>query len=1148
MKQFAHLHVHTEYSLLDGAARISELVAAAKQAGSPALAITDHGVMYGVIEFYQAAKEAGIKPIIGCEVYVTKNRLEKGAGHKESLNHLILLAKNNRGYRNLMHIVSRSYTEGYYYKPRTDKELLKTYSEGLIAISGCLKGEIAKAVVDGQTAAVKELAESYRDIFGDGSFFLEVQDHGLAEQKQVIEALATLSNETGIPLVATNDCHYVKKEDAAAQDVLLCIGTAVSIDDPNRLKLPNEEFYLKSPAQMAKLFGNLPEAVENTLRIADMCHVEIDFDTDLLPHYEVPDDYNLNSYLEKLCLDGLKERYKTMTPELEERLKMELKVIKDKGFPGYFLIVWDFVHYAKSQGIRVGPGRGSAAGSLVAYLLKITDVDPIKYGLFFERFLNPERKNLPDVDIDFDFIRREEVIDYVTEKYGHDHVAQIMTFGTLKAKQAVRDAARVLNMPYAQADKLAKLVPDGFDVSIDDAFRSSHELREEYERDELARSVLDTARAIEGLHRNAGIHAAGVVITPEPLSNYAPLQQMTNGEIVIQYDMDAADKIGLLKMDFLGLRNLTVIDDTLKIIKRTRGTAVDIDNPPLDDKKTYAMLRKGESIGVFQLESAGMRQLLRDMKPERLEDIIALVALYRPGPLGSGVHLDFVARKQGRQAIEYPHPSLEPILKNTYGIMVYQEQVMRIANVMAGYSLGQAEKLIKSISKKHKDVMAEQKEKFIGGALAQGYDKKVAASVFEKIEFFVGYGFNLSHSTCYAYIANQTAYLKANYPPEYMAALLTSVTGNKDKVVMYVNECRRLKIPVLPPDINESYRDFTVVGDSIRFGLNVVRNVGHNVVDSIIEARKAGEFKSLEDFCARVDMRAVNKRAIESLVKSGAFDFAGTRRNLLTRYEQAMDSGAKTQRDRAAGQGSLFGDDAAVGTVAGVIAKANGKAEPELAKEAMLAYEKEMLGVYVSDHPLNGLEKQLKNQADATLIQLKEMREGEVKWVGGIIAELKRKPTKKGDIMAIMTLEDTESEAEVVVFPAVLEKGRDLIKKDGVILLRARIDQNDYRGRFGDEGEGQLKLAAMEVKALDRREDAERPVTIYLTMDTFSDKLLTRLRDILTSHAGASPVVLKVKGRNSETVLELGQGFKVKRANGLYAEVKELLGEKAISD
>ncbi len=1146
MKQFVHLHVHTEYSLLDGAARISELVATAKEMGCPALAITDHGVMYGVIDFYSACKEAGIKPIIGCEVYVTKNRLEKGTGHKESLNHLVLLAKNNQGYRNLMHIVSRSYTEGYYYKPRTDKELLKTYSEGLVAMSSCLKGELAQAVMNGQTSRLKETAEGFRDIFGDDNYFLEVQDHGLPEQKQVNAAMLKLSKETGIPLVATNDVHYVKKEDAAAQDVLLCIQTGVGIDDPGRLKLPNDEFYLKSPAQMARLFADAPGAVENTLKIADMCHVVIDFETDLLPHYEVPDGYDLNAFLEKLCRDGLEERYDQITPELENRLKTELEVIKDKGFPGYFLIVWDFVHYAKSQGIRVGPGRGSAAGSLVAYALKITDIDPIKYGLFFERFLNPERKSLPDVDIDFDEGRREEVIDYVTKKYGEDHVAQIITFGTMGAKQAVRDAGRVLNMPYAQADKLAKLVPDGPPgVTLNDAFRTSAELRNEYERDEAARSAFDTARAVEGLARNAGIHAAGVVISPEPLPNYAPLQLMSNGEIVIQYDMDAANKIGLLKMDFLGLRNLTVIENTLKIVKRIHQINLNIDNPPLNDKKTFAMLQKSESIGVFQLESPGMRQLLRDLKPERLEDIIALVALYRPGPLSGGVVQDFIDRKHGRKPIEYPDPVIEPILKSTYGIMVYQEQVMRIANVMAGFSLGQAEILLKGISKKKPEVVAEQKEKFIGGAVAHGYEKKLAVKIANLIEFFSGYGFNLAHSTCYAYIAYQTAYLKANYPAEYMAALLTSVTGDKDKIVKYVNECRRLRIPVLPPDINESYRDFTVVGESIRFGLSVVRNVGHNVVDAVIEARKNGKFTSLDDFCDRVNMRSVNKRAVESLIKAGAFDFAGTRRELLGRYERAMDGGMQAQRKRAVGQFSLFGEETHAD-----LNGTDGKADTvdEMAKEDMLAYEKEMLGVYVSDHPLRGLEKQFKNQTDVTISQLRETREGEIKWIGGIIAELQKKSTRKGDIMLILGLEDLEASAEVVVFPTVYQAAQDIIKKDGIVLVRGRLDQNENRGRFGGEGEGQIKVVAMEVKALDRRADAARPVTIFLGIDRFSDTLLGQLKEILIAHPGVNPVVLKVRGKTSETVLELGKGFKVKRNSGLFAEVKELLGEAAIRD
>lgn len=1142
MKQFVHLHVHSEYSLLDGAARIERLVEAAKEMGCPALAITDHGVMYGVIDFYSACKDAGIKPIIGCEVYITRDRHAKG-GQKESLNHLILLARNNEGYRNLMHIVSRSYLDGFYYKPRCDKELLQTYSKGLIALSSCLKGEVARAAMENRAADMKKKAEEYREIFGDGHFFLELQDHGIPEQKVVNAALLKLSKETGIPLVATNDVHYVAKEDAAAQDVLLCIQTGATVDDPGRLKLPTQEFYLKTPQQMSRLFNDAPEACENTLRIADMCRVVIDFETDLLPHYEPPEGYDLNTYLEKLSHDGLKERYPKVTPEIEERLQTELAIIKEKGLSGYFLIVWDFVNYAKGRGIRVGPGRGSAAGSLVSYALKITDLDPIRYGLFFERFLNPERKSLPDIDIDFDEKRRDEVIEYVTEKYGADHVGQIVTFGTMGAKQAIRDAARALNIPYAQADRIAKLVPDVLNISLDDAYRTSSEMRDEYERDETTRAVYDTAKALEGLSRHDSVHAAGVVISPEPLPNYAPIQRKSGGEIVIQYDMKSVQRIGLLKMDFLGLRNLTVIENTLKIVKRIHGKDIDIDNPPLDDKKTYAMLKKGESVGVFQLESPGMRQLLRELKPERLEDIIALVALYRPGPLGSGMVQDFIDRKHGRKEVEYAHPVLEPILKGTYGIIIYQEQVMRIANEMAGFTLGQADELRAAMAKKKPEVMAEAKERFIGGAAARGYDEKLAGKIADLIEYFSGYGFNLAHSTSYAYVAYQTAYLKANYPAEYMAALLTSVTGDKDKVVKYINECRRLKIQVLPPDINESYRDFTVVGDSIRFGLSVVRNVGNSVVDAIIEARKDDKFTSLADFCDRVNMRAVNKRAIESLIKSGAFDFAGPRRALLGSYEMAMNSGLKIQQDRAIGQFSLFGE-AAPDSVSG-----NGTAVPaadeELTKEVKLAYEKEMLGVYVSDHPLRGLEKQLKNQTDATIAQLKEMQEGDVKWVGGIIAEVARKSTKKGDIMVVLTLEDMEASAEVVVFPMIYQAAQDIIKKDNILLVRGRIDINENRGRFGDS-EGAVKLVAQDAKPLDKRADMARPITVLVEMDRLNDRLLTRLKEILTAHPGASPVVLKIKSGRTQTVMELGQGFKVNRAGGLFAEVKELLGEQAI--
>jgi DNA polymerase III subunit alpha len=907
MKEFVHLHVHTEYSLLDGAARVNDLVKTAKELGMPAVAMTDHGVMYGAIEFYKACKKEGIKPIIGCEIYVTDNRREKSAGQKAPMHHLVLLAKDNQGYRNLMHIVSAAWLEGFYYKPRADKDLLREYSQGLIALGGCLKGEVSRSILNGETNHSREAAEEYREIFGEENFYLEIQDHKIPEQKIVNEGLFALSKETGIPLVATNDTHYVHKEDAAAQDALMCIEMGVTLADPNRLKLSTQEFYLKSGAKMANLFADQPEAVANTLKIADRCHVEIDLDQMLLPHFEVPDGYDDNTYLDKLCRDGLEHRYPGAGPDLIDRLNMELDVIKGKDLAGYFLIVQDFVRFAKEKKIRVGPGRGSAAGSMVSYILEITDIDPIRYGLFFERFLNPERKGLPDIDMDFEPARRDEVIEYVKEKYGREHVGQIGTFGTMKAKAAVRDAARVLDMPYAQADKLSKMVPEELDITLDEAWKKSPELRDECERNPAAQAVFDTAKAIEGLKRHSSSHAAGVVISPEPLSNYAPLTQRDD-QVIVQYDKNSAEEIGLLKMDFLGLRNLTVIEDTLKIVKRLKGIDVDIDHVVLDDEKTYAMLRKGDTGGVFQLESSGMRTLVRDLQPTRIEDIIALVALFRPGPLNSGMVKDFIEAKRDNSKVAYPHPDLEPALRETYGTMVYQEQIMLCANVIAGFSLGQAETLIKAISKKLKDKMAAMKEDFIGGALARGYEKALAEKIFKDIEKFSQYGFNKAHAAGYGYIAYQTAFLKANYPVEYMAALLSSVSGDKDRFIPYINEARRMKIPVLPPDINESYRDFTVVGDSIRFGLAVVRNVGHNVVDAIVEGRMQGSFTSLDDFCSRVNLKAINKRAVEGLIKAGAFDFAGTRRDLLSRYEAAIDSGLKGQRDREMGQFSLFGD------------------------------------------------------------------------------------------------------------------------------------------------------------------------------------------------------------------------------------------------
>ncbi len=1139
MKQFVHLHVHTEYSLLDGASRIDDLAKTAKEMGMPAVAMTDHGVMFGAIEFYKACKEAGIKPIIGCEIYVAPDRFDKSANTKTQMNHLVLLAKNNEGYRNLMHIVSAAWLEGYYYKPRADKELLRRYRGGLIALGGCLKGETSQALMNGQTARAKEAAEEYRDIFDNGDFYLELQDHRIPEQKAVNKALLKLASESNIPLVVTNDVHYVRKADAGAQDALMCVQMATSLDDPNRLKLSTQEFYLKSAAEMAKLFPEAPEALANTLKIADACQVVIDLEQTLLPHFEVPDGFDANTYLEKLCRDGLSKRYNPVTPELEARLNMELGVIMDRGLSSYFLIVQDFVRFAREKDIRVGPGRGSAAGSIVSYVLGITSIDPMRYGLFFERFLNPERKSLPDIDLDFEDSRRDEVIAYVVDKYGKEHVGQIAAFSNMKAKAAVKDTGRVLNLPFAQADRLSKMVPDIIGITLEEAWKMSAELREMCERDEASLAVFETAKSIEGLKRHSSSHAAGVVISPEPLPNYAPLSQKDD-RVIVQYDKDSADAIGLLKIDFLGLSNLTIIDDTVKIVKRTKGVDLDIDTLPLDDAKTFAMLRKAETVGVFQLESSGMRNLVRDLAPTRIEDIIALVALYRPGPLNSGMAKDFTECKQGKKQVTYPHADLEPALSETYGMMVYQEQIMLCANIVAGFSLGQAETLIKSISKKKADKMAELKESFIGGALAREYNKNLAEKIFKDIQHFSGYGFNKAHAAGYAYIAYQTAYLKANYPIEYMAALLSNVSGNKDDIIKYINECRRMKIPVLPPDINESFRDFTVVGDSIRFGLAFVRNVGHNVVDAVVDARREGKFTSLEDFCDRVNLKAVNKRAVESLIKAGAFDFAGTRKSLLSVYEQTVDAGLKGQRDRDLGQYSLFGatEKAAAGDPA-VIDRTD-----ELPKEDKLAYEKDMLGVYVSDHPLNGLAKTLKKQTDTGIAGLRDMREGDIKWVGGIIAAEQKKQTKKGETYVVLTLEDLEASAEVMLWPQVYQAAQDLIKKDAIILVRGRIDSAGG-GRFS-EGNGQIKLIANEVKALDRRGDTGRPVTIFIETAGLTDTTIGSLKEILGAHNGTNPVVLKVMGENTETVLELGQGFKVKPTSGLFAEVKALLGEKAI--
>ncbi|MCL5291306.1 MAG: DNA polymerase III subunit alpha [Actinobacteria bacterium] len=1142
-KNFVHLHCHSEYSLLDGAARIKDMIEKAAKLGMPALAITDHGVMYGAIDFYRKVKEAGVKPIIGCEVYVSPtsrfDRTQKVNGD-ESYYHLVLLARNNTGYENLMKLVTIGFFDGFYYKPRIDDEVLAEHAEGLIGLSACLGGRIPKLILAGRYDAAKALAQKYRDLFGEGNFYLEIQDHGMAEQKTVNEALFRMADETGIPLVLTNDFHYIENEDAKVHDVLLCIGTGSTLAEPNRLRFETEEFYLKSADEMAALFPDRPELLANSLAIAEACNVEIELEQILLPKYEVPEGETLDSYFEKLCREGAVCRYGEEIPgDVRERLDYEIAMIKQMGFPGYFLVVQDFVNWAKSQGIKVGPGRGSAAGSLVAYVLNITNIDPLKYDLLFERFLNPSRVTMPDIDIDFCFERRGEVIDYVTKKYGEDKVAQIITFGTMAARAAIRDAGRVFDVPYGVVDKIAKLVPEGLyknkQWTIKAALENSPELGERYQNDETARQIIDAARGLDGLARQDSIHAAGVVISDEELTKHTPLQRKGDAEIVTQYNMGAISEIGLLKMDFLGLRTLTVIDNAVKIVKRTKDTEIDIDAISFDDEKTFEMLRKGEAIGVFQLESSGMRGLLRDLQVSVFDELISLISLYRPGPMQ--LIGDYVERKHGRRPVEYLHPSMEQILKSTYGIMIYQEQVMRIASDMAGYTMAEADTLRKAMSKKEGKVFAGLKEKFVAGAVEKGINKKVAERVFNQIGEFASYGFNKSHATAYAYIAYQTAHLKANYPVEFMAALLTSIKGNKDKVAQYVNECRRLEIEVLPPDVNESFSDFTVVGDSIRFGLSAVRNVGEGAIESIIEERrKGGSFKSIHDFCNRVDLNLINKRAIESLIKGGAFDSLGmTRRGLSVVFENAVDIGARKQRDDAAGVMSLFGTDEGTSTLKGPAISDAGEWE----RMELLAFEKEMLGLYVTDHPLLEVEKALKERTEYSIADLMEQKDGTVAQIGGIISKVTRLTTKKGDPMARIDLEDLEGTIEVLVFPKVYEQFRELFEEDKLVCVKGRLDRK----------EDESKLIAQELVALDEAgKPGPRASKLYLTIDSsrFEKQVLDELKSVIGNYPGETPVVMRVRDGDQLVTLSLGGGRRVGTGNGIFAELKALLGEDGV--
>lgn len=1037
---FVHLHVHTEYSLLDGASRIKDLVKAAKAMEMPAIAITDHGSMYGVIDFYKAAQKEGIKPIIGCEVYLAPaSRSDAFEVDGTRYYHLILLAENQQGYRNLVKLVSLANTEGMYYKPRVDKEILRQYHEGLICLSACIAGEIPQAILRDNPEHADELVAEYIDIFGRDNFFIELQDHGMPEEKKSNQALVKLAEKYGLGLVATNDLHYIKKADSEFHDVLLCIQTGKTIDEENRMRFPSDSFYLKSPQEMAELFSAYDGALANTVKIAERCNVAFEFGQLHLPNFPLPEGMTDERYLRKLCEERLKQRYAVRTEEIDKRLEYELGVIHSMGFDSYFLIVWDFINYARSQKIAVGPGRGSAAGSIVAYLLGITDIDPLKYKLLFERFLNPERVTMPDIDIDFCYIRREEVIEYVKRQYGDDHVAQIITFGTMAAKGAIRDVGRVLNMSYSEVDLVAKLIPTELGITIDKAMKQSSELQDIYKENPAVKRLLDFARDVEGLPRHSSTHAAGVVIARDPLTEYVPVQ-VSDGTLVTQYDKDHVEELGLLKMDFLGLRTLTVISDALEHIKESRGIDVVLEEIPLEDEAASAMLCAGKTGAVFQMESSGMTALVKDLRPTGFADLIPLVALYRPGPLGSGMVTDFINGRHGKKTVTYMHPLLEPILKETFGVVLYQEQVMQIVQVLAGFTLGQADLLRRAMGKKKHAILMAQKENFVKGAAANGIDGQLANTIFDLLTHFADYGFNKSHSAAYAMVAYQTAYLKAHYPQEFMAAMLSSVMGTNDKVGIYIEQCRHMGIQILPPDINASKASFSVDKTAIRFGLAAVKNVGDAALSNLIQVReKDGVFKSIVDFCSRVDMRAVNKRVMESLIKCGAFDSLGGKRSqMLAILDQALDAAASKQRDAASGQIGLF-DVAAMEEVENISLPDI----PELPKSEILTLEKEITGFYITGHPLDQYRETMKSCSTIPEVLDGSIKDGQAVKIGGIIATAKRITTKKGDTMCFLDVEDFTQSIEVVVFPRIFYQNVNALAPDTPIVVWGRTNQTD---------------------------------------------------------------------------------------------------------
>jgi DNA polymerase III subunit alpha len=1152
----------------------------------PALAVTEHGNMFSSVIFHDHAKQRGVKPILGCEVYVAPgSRLTKSGTIGETANHLVLLAETNEGYHNLIKLVSAGYTEGFYYKPRIDKELLATHSKGLIGLSSCLKGEVASEIRVGREKRALEAAAQFRDILGDGNFFLEMQYQGIDEQLVVNKGLVPIARDLNMPLVATNDVHYLTHGDHRPHDILLCIGTGKNVNDRDRLRYHGDQFYLKTAEEMGRVFGEVPDALANTMRIADRCRVDIASDKNYLPNFAVPAPYTLNDYFEHVVREGFQLRLPRLKAlhasgalrhpieEYETRLSYEIAMIKQMEYPGYFLIVWDFIRHAREKRIPVGPGRGSAAGSLVAYCLRITDVDPLDYDLIFERFLNPERVSLPDIDIDFCERRRGEVIDYVTQKYGRENVAQIITFGTMKARAVVRDVGRSLDIPFADVDRVAKLIPPTLDMTLEKALEEVPQLKQASEQDERVKELLAVARRLEGMTRHASVHAAGVVIAPRPITEFAPLYKGKNDEITTQWAMKEIERIGLLKMDFLGLSTLTLLNDAVEEIRATTGDVVDLDTIPLDDAKTYQIFAEGATYGIFQFESSGMREILRKAKPQRLDDLIALNALYRPGPLRSGMVDDFIARKHGRVKVTYEVKELEPILADTYGVIAYQEQVMRVASVLAGFTLGEADMLRKAMGKKKADVMQAQRTKFVEGAVARGINEKKATKIFDLMEHFAGYGFNKSHSTAYALLAYQTAYLKANYPWYFAAALLTIEAQNTDKLAVYLSECRDRGIPVLPPDINKSQLPFTVTPDGVRFGLTAVKNVGEGAIASILGVRASqGTITSLHALCDELDLRLVNKRVLESLVKAGAFDSFATgqertlgevRARLMATIDLACEYGARRQRDRELGQAQLFGgtgDDAPPASGPGAI----GHIEPWTDIQ-QLAYEKESLGLYISGHPIDRVAAELKTFGTKTTTELAETasagerqqgpagggngaaapgpgngyrRNGGVDVaIGGIIASIRQLKTRKGDQMAVIMLEDPHGTVEVVIFPEAYAKSASALVVGAMVVVKGKVELDEET----------IRMMASEVLPIDTmRRKMSRELSIKLTSPPHGRQTFEALADLFAQHRGDRRVVLELELRDQQPPLRLRAGLaaqvRVRPSEQLASEVERICG------